>query len=426
MLHAGAAMREITPDRPVWMDGYGARDRPSEGVYAPLSARALALRQGDATAVIVSADVLNFDREQECRIRAKIAAATGVPVEGVVLCATHTHCGPRVADIVMPGERDMAYLEWVEAQLVAVAGEALARARPARVAFSRAHSAFGINRRLPDGAGGVRFHPNPEGVIDRDLDTYWVTGEDGAPLASLTVYGCHPTSRSGYLLGFDYPGFVRQAIEREWGGMAVWATGCAGNVRPAFLSAEGGFRVAEIAEIEAAGEAIAAEALAGKARARAVETPSLRATAATAKLPIEAVPTREALEQMVADPAAAGGSTTREWARRLLARLEAAPLEPAVPFTVQTLRLDAHHALVFLAGEVVTEIGLRIKQAFPYQVVTTAAYANGVVGYVPSRSIHAQGGYEVRGAYPLYVQPAAFTADVEEVILAEASRQLGA
>ncbi|MDH7570466.1 MAG: hypothetical protein QHJ73_12870, partial [Armatimonadota bacterium] len=411
----------ITPRSSVWMDGYGARDRPSEGVYAPLWARALALRQGAVTAVLVVADVLNFDPQQEARLKGAIADGVGVRPEAVILAATHTHCGPRVADILMPGERDHAYLQWLEGEMLAAAREALAKAQPAHAAFSRARCSFGVNRRLPDGAGGVRFWYNPEGVVDRDLDTYWFSTEAGAPLASLTVYGCHPTSRSGYLLGPDYPGFVRQGIERGWGGTAVWATGCAGNVRPGFLDEAGRFRAAEVAEVMEAGESIAAEALAGRARQRSIHAPALSVACGTAYLPIETPPTRAELEAMAAN----GNGVAAQWARRLLVRMDAGGLEERVPFTIQTLRLDAAHAVVFLAGEVVAEIGLEIKQAYPYEAITTAAYANGLVGYVPSRSIHPQGGYEVRGAYQFYLQPAAFTAEAGDVILGEVRRQLG-
>ena len=66
-----------------------------------------------------------------------------------------------------------------------------------------------------------------------------------------------------------------------------------------------------------------------------------------------------------------------------------------------------------------------IKQAYPGQVISVPAYSNGMVGYVPSRSIYPQGGYEVLGSYQFYLQPAPFTPDVEDVILAEARRQLG-
>lgn len=421
MIEAGVAVRDITPEGPIWMDGYGARDRPSEGVYAPLTARALALRTGDATAAIVVADILNLDQRQEARFRQSISKAAGLPPEAVILCATHTHCSARVADLMTPGDPDPAYLARLEEAIGAAVAGAVENLRPAKLSFSRTRSRFGISRRLPDGAGGVRFHPNPEGVIDRDLDTFWLTTPAGDPVASLSSYGCHPTSRSGYLLGPDYPGFLRAGIEREWGGTALFLTGCAGNIRPAFLDENGRFRSAEVAEVEAAGEAMSAEVVAGRAGVVVIEEPGVRATLGTARLPIEEIPDRAALEEL----AASGDLAASKWAERLLGKLAEGPLPDPTPFTVQTLRLDARHALVFLAGEVVTEVGLRIKQAYPYQAVTTVAYSNGLIGYVPARSIHAQGGYEVRGSYRFYLQPAAFTPDVEDVILAEVQRQLG-
>ncbi|HOQ30148.1 MAG TPA: hypothetical protein PLH36_15530, partial [Armatimonadota bacterium] len=110
MIEAGVAIRDITPKGTVWMDGYGARDRPSEGVYAPLTARALALRTGETTAAIVVADILNLDRTQEALLRESICTATGLDPEAFILCATHTHCGARVADLMTPGDPDPAYL----------------------------------------------------------------------------------------------------------------------------------------------------------------------------------------------------------------------------------------------------------------------------------------------------------------------------
>ena len=40
---AGAASIQITPDEPLWMAGYGNRDKPSQGTAQRLHAKALAL-----------------------------------------------------------------------------------------------------------------------------------------------------------------------------------------------------------------------------------------------------------------------------------------------------------------------------------------------------------------------------------------------
>ena len=40
---AGLARVNITPDGPIWLSGYASRNKPSEGVYQELFAKALAL-----------------------------------------------------------------------------------------------------------------------------------------------------------------------------------------------------------------------------------------------------------------------------------------------------------------------------------------------------------------------------------------------
>jgi len=59
-MRRGVAARLITPDRPVWMSGYGSRDRESEAVHGGLLVKALALDSGDGPVVIVTSDLLYF------------------------------------------------------------------------------------------------------------------------------------------------------------------------------------------------------------------------------------------------------------------------------------------------------------------------------------------------------------------------------
>ena len=54
----GVAQRDITPDKPVPMWGYGARhDRLSQGVLDPLRAKALVIEAGQAKLAIVGMDL---------------------------------------------------------------------------------------------------------------------------------------------------------------------------------------------------------------------------------------------------------------------------------------------------------------------------------------------------------------------------------
>ncbi|MBX9679240.1 MAG: hypothetical protein K2X38_10790 [Gemmataceae bacterium] len=54
---AGAGKVVITPDRPMWMSGYGARTKPAEGKSTELYAKALMLEtEGGNRAVLVTLD----------------------------------------------------------------------------------------------------------------------------------------------------------------------------------------------------------------------------------------------------------------------------------------------------------------------------------------------------------------------------------
>jgi hypothetical protein len=425
MLSISTSKIDITPNRPVWLDGFGNRTKRSEGAYHPLCAKALVLDDGRTRACLITAEVLGFDRGQSARVKDAISGATGIPSDHVVLTATHTHCAPRIRDTVMPGELEPDVQEAFERQIVAVAAQAAAqRPREVSVSFSRGKGLFGVNRRLPGGRRG----PNPDGPMDRDLDTFWFTGADGEVAASFTIYACHPTSRGQYLMGGDFPAFLVDQVEAKAGGNALYAMGCGGDTRPHFAGPDGNFREGELAEIEAEGRALADVALEARRRAEPVSVERIAVKTAHAPLPLEPHPSRADYARIAAEDR---NALIRQWAGRMLAAMDratnfrsVAPLPRYVPFEVQTLAFSDAVQAVFLAGEVVTDIGLRIKRRFPDRRVAVAAYANGIVAYVPSRRMHPEGGYEVNGSHFYYVQPAPFTADVEDLIASQVEEMI--
>src|SRR5262245_25890569 len=77
---AGVAKVAITPRKPTWMAGYGARDRPSEGALHELWAKALVLADpAGQSAVLVSIDVCGIDRGVSRSIRDAISRTHQIP-----------------------------------------------------------------------------------------------------------------------------------------------------------------------------------------------------------------------------------------------------------------------------------------------------------------------------------------------------------
>lgn len=410
----GVARTDITPTGPVWLAGYANRDARSDGHYAPLVAGAVYLAGDVDAALLLTADHIGYSPPADATFRRAVADATGLLPRQVILTATHTHCGPFFTPWCMPGQVEASYAAFLEAKLVHIAIEALHGAAPGHVEFSRGTSTFGVNRRLPDGTGSVTMAPNPDGFIDRDLDTLWLCRDDTGLAGTLTVYGCHPTSLGGYQIGPDYPGFLCRHVETETGVPALFATGCAGDVRPWYRrEGESGFLRPDLEELDAAGAGIAAEVLATRADAGAVPGDTLRIDHLFHALPYLERPTSAELDEVAAgeDPLAA------LWADLQLQRLDAGGLADSCPHEIQVLQLSPDFRAVFLGGEILSEIGLHLKRVLAPATTMTVAYANGLVAYVPSANAWPLGGYEVHGSHRYFGRPAAFTADCEALIV---------
>src|SRR5262245_55110165 len=92
---AGSAAIDITPDGPVWMAGYGSRNKPSEGVAQRLYAKALAIDDNtNGRTVIVTMDLIGVPREVRDGVERRLHKQYGLSPESILLNASHTHSGP--------------------------------------------------------------------------------------------------------------------------------------------------------------------------------------------------------------------------------------------------------------------------------------------------------------------------------------------
>lgn len=410
-LHASVAAVDIRPPKsllPQWLDGFGERDSPSWEAYQPLWVRAIRLRAGDGEVILLAAEVLGFDPRRVDKLKQRVAAAARVTPSQVALLATHTHCAPRVIEgMFMPGTVDRRYVEWFEDRCV----EAVTQCGPGvpvQALFSRGVDLLGVNRRRWV-ENAVQMLPNPRGPRDRDVDTLWLVAEDGATIGSLTVIGCHPTCRGGEEMGGDYPGFFCAALERELGGIHAFGLGCAGDVRPRFVTEAGKFRRAEMAEVKSAGEMLAEHAR--SVPRKVLEVNRVETRTKIVELRLDSHPSEERWRQMVrTDP----NPLRREWAATMQGRSD---LPTQIQAEFQAVHLHPGMTLVAWPGEVASGYAVWLKRRYAEletrRAVMVAAYSNGMVGYVPTRAMWPRGGYEVNGSHPYFGLPAPFARGVE-------------
>ncbi|MCA9169574.1 MAG: hypothetical protein KDB23_18000, partial [Planctomycetales bacterium] len=71
---AGVAVRRITPEKLLWMAGYGHRDHPAEGTLTELYAKAICLEDAESQRILlITLDLVGIDKALSDRIRDEIA-----------------------------------------------------------------------------------------------------------------------------------------------------------------------------------------------------------------------------------------------------------------------------------------------------------------------------------------------------------------
>src|SRR5437667_8513711 len=83
---AGVAKVVITPERLMWMSGYGARNKPAEGKLHDLWAKALVLEDPDGRrGVLVTMDLVGIPRDLSVVVRDQLKQKYGLPREAIIL-----------------------------------------------------------------------------------------------------------------------------------------------------------------------------------------------------------------------------------------------------------------------------------------------------------------------------------------------------
>jgi len=384
---AGTATAVITPKENMWMAGYAARTKPSEGVARDLFGKALALEGSDGQPfVLVTTDLIGIRRDVRNTIAERCLAEFGLPPERLLLNASHTHCGPEYRPRAGREAEAENYQTFLERTLVRLVGEALKNRRPAAVAYARARCGFAMNRRrnyaLPADDVNAKRAPTYDGPVDHDVPVLTARDENGTLRAVAFGYACHNTTLSSvtvppaeprYLFNGDYAGFAQERLQQAYpDATAMFVNGCGGDQNPYPRRDEvPGLLPLELAEHH--GRTLAYSVIAALNTGTRPLAGSIRAAIGDVEL------TRN------------GGKASHA-------------------YPVQVVHFGDAVTLVALGSETVVDYALRLKQEIKAPMVWVAGYSNDYSGYVPSRRVAVEGGYEAAND---------FTLDVEDRILAK-------
>jgi hypothetical protein len=409
---AGVATVDITPRTSLWMAGFAARTAPSSGTRQPLHAKALAVEDaGGQRLVVVTLDLLGVTGGMSDRIGAAVARQHRLPRERLLLASSHTHSGPVVDtqlmvayDVTPQQVRDVeAYTTTLEAQIVDVVGAALRALAPATLHAGHTTATFAANRR-------VQY--SPDGPVDHRVPMLRVD-IGGTPKAILFSYACHNTTLQASNVEWhgDYAGVAQAAIEAAHPGLtALFMTGCGADANP---KPRGTFE-----HVEQHGQALATAVRSAMGSLAPITGPT-RAALDLVDLPFEAALTPDQWKQRygLTDPYVGRHAKLMDEIR---ARDGALPTSQKMP--LQVWRFGRDLTLVALGGEVVVDYALRLRRDHPDDNVWPVGYANDVFGYVPSKRVLDEGGYEGGGSLLYYGRPGPFDGTVEDRIFASLSR----
>jgi len=152
---AGLARAVITPEKPVWLAGYGTR-RPPDGKLHDLWMKALALEDPSGRrAVLITSDFQGVPKMMSDRVFARLKEKHGLDRAQLMFTFSHNHCGPRLGDDLVdyyPVEAEQValvseYTDQMVQACVTMVGEALDRLAPAELRHGLGKTTFAVNRR---------------------------------------------------------------------------------------------------------------------------------------------------------------------------------------------------------------------------------------------------------------------------------------
>jgi hypothetical protein len=375
MLSVGAARVNITPpsDAAFQMSGYSGRGEGFTSIHDSLYYRVIVLDDGQTQAAIVIGDVLFIRDPWWEELSSRIEEEAGIQSGNLLLAATHTHGAPTsLYNVDEPDERLRAYTKEVADKIVRAVQSAKASLQPARMGVGRGRANININRTARTYNGQWRIGLNPDGVSDKTVHVVRFEDLNGEPIALLANYAVHGTIGGGgnYAITGDVPGATASFAERHYGDDVVvaWTSGAAGDQNPLYQGQDD-LDDSRIRPLTVLGQILGEEVI------RVSESIDWMTDRANIR----------GAQKVVTVPGKERGEYETEYTY-----VEADSLD----IRLSVLMIN-NVALVGVSGEVLTGIGMRLKEESPYAETIMITHTNGSSGYLVTDEAYKTPGYEV-------------------------------
>ena len=428
-LSAGFARVDITPPLGTPIVGYFQK-RQAKGILDHLEANAIALSDGERTAVVIATDLLGIEgAEFNAALRRRIALSAGIEEDAVYVHSTHTHTGPG-AGVSDPWRTDVfcgtaAYNESLAQKLANVASKAIRDMSPAALETGNSEAKrISFVRRYHMKDGSISTNPGvwnpdivgPVGEPDETVRVLRIRRRAGN--IAVVNFATHPDVVGGEMISGDWPAFVRRTFEAEDpDAKCVFLNGAQGDVNhvctdprpdereglhPDFDGVDRGYEYAA-----RMGRAVAEAALSVWEKCDPATSTPLHFGTRTISVPSqiprpEDLPLAREYARLHREgrdgeiPFSGMALTTAVAEAERMVLLANGPT--SFDMTLSMLTLGDSVALLGIPGEPFTEIGRNIRAQSPFKTTICTCLTNGSLGYFPTASAFAEGGYEAKSS----------------------------
>ena len=390
-LRAGVAKVDITPATHEIMWGFEDRLTPASSTLDPLFARVLVLEAAERRLAIVTLDLGRvFGPASMEALKESSRRTSGISC--LLAAASHTHSAPVIRDENKngPPEWERAALDKIEHAIE----DAASRLAPARIGVGTGSVAIGHNRLRVEPDGSVAwFERNPERKPTRPVDptvtVIRLDSIDGAPMAILVNYACHPVvlGSDNQQYSADFPAAMARVIEQEVPGKptAFFVQGAPGDINPYYAVTK--IQEGAVKWRDWTGEQLGHEAARVAKSIRTEANPNSTLDASEELMTFRLRWDREKFKAALLKFLGPQGI-----------ELYGAPISPEFQVPAAAVLINKRIAIATFPGEPFVDFQINWREHCPVSTCIVMGYTNGYNGYFPTILAASRNGYGAASA----------------------------
>lgn len=403
-LLAGVWKTCISP--PVYVSLEGSfTDIKAIEILDDLYSHAIVFDDGNKKVAIVSVDICMIPDDIFHDIAGRIKKRCNIQADHLFIASTHTHTGPKLADIFADvGGICQDYVEYFKNMVVTSVVMAEKKKHPVVIGAGKGtNDLHTYNRRLkkPDGSIVMNWVDKgflqdciETGPVDPEVEFVVVSGTDGKPVSFIINYANHNNAVCMPVISADWSGYLRRTLEKVYGSdiVVLYLPGACGNINWIDYRNQNQGSGSDIAsEI---GTSVAGTVIENLSKVEYSHENSIDSICR--KLVVENRPFN-AYDTCKDNTFGLGEDTSIIYAQyekeKQYAGVGGIKSSEVI---IQAVRIGEHIAIVSNPGEIFVEFGLDIKKDSPFKYTLISELTNGYKGYICTKEAFREGGYEVR------------------------------